>query len=105
MNGRAQSTAPGDRRSSSSTRSDAELRLPIHFRQVILENRLRNVDGCENVGDQTDRQVNCKSPDRSGTKQKQKESGYDGGHVSIDDGEESFVEAGLHRGPRRFAVA
>src|SRR6202022_4515489 len=105
MNGGAQSTASGKSRSSPSTRSDAELRLAIHFRQVILENRLRNVDGRENVGDQTDGQRDRKPADRSGAKQKQEERGHNGGDVCIDNGYKRLAEAGLDRRRWRFAVA
>src|ERR1700730_5288732 len=105
MNGRAQSTAPGENRSSPSTRSNTEFRLPIHFRQVVLENRLGYIDGRENVGDQTDRQRNGKAANRSSAEQKEKESGHHSGDVSIDDSQESLVETGLHRGRGRFAIA
>src|SRR5258708_951436 len=61
----------GRSRNSSSTRSNAKFRLAIHFRQVIFKNRLRNVDGRENVGDQTDGQGDRKAADGSGAEQKQ----------------------------------
>src|SRR6266852_9318451 len=46
--------------------SDTKFRLPIHFRQMIFENRSGNVDGRENVGDQTYDQGDRKSADGSG---------------------------------------
>src|ERR1700758_2703190 len=51
---------------SPSTDLNAQFRLTIHLRQVILENRLRNVDGRENVRDQTDGQGDSKAADWSG---------------------------------------
>src|ERR1700747_1902988 len=60
---------------SSSTRSDTEFRLPIHFRQVIFENRLGNINGGEHVGDQADGQGDGKPTDGSGAKQEQEEGG------------------------------
>src|SRR5258708_40071056 len=60
---------------SSSTRSNAKFRLPIHFRQVIFENRLRNINRSENVGDQTNGQGDRKPPDRSGAEQEYEEGG------------------------------
>src|SRR6202022_593969 len=105
MNGGAQSTASGKSRSGPSTRSDAKFRLAIHFRQVIFENRLGNIDGRENVGDQTDGQGDRKPANRSGAKQKQEERGHHGGDVRIDNGQKRFVETSLDGRRRRFAIA
>src|SRR5438445_499543 len=70
---------------SPSTNSNAQFRLTIHLRQVILENCLRNVDGRENVRNQTYGQGDREAADWSGAEQKEEERGYDGGYVSIDD--------------------
>src|SRR5882762_1425267 len=104
MNGRVQKCRWVERRSPS-TRSNAELRLTIHLGQVILENCLRNVDGCEHVRDQSDGQSDRKTTDGSGAEQKEEEGRHDGRHVRIDDGQKRLVEPGLDRGRRRFAVA
>src|SRR5260370_40835135 len=95
----------GRSRNSSSTRSNAKFRLAIHFRQVIFKNRLRNVDGRENVGDQTDGQGDRKAADGSGAEQKQEEGGHNCGDVRIDNGQKRLVEACLDGGRRRLAVA
>src|SRR6266849_8700501 len=100
MSGGAQSTAPGKYRNSPSTGSNAQSRLAIHFRPVLFENCLGNVDGREYVGDQTYGQGDRKPANRSGAKQKEEERGDHGGHVRIDNGEERLVKAGLYRGPR-----
>src|ERR1700730_5455694 len=92
-------------RSSPSTKSNAQFRLAIHLRQVILENCRGNINGRENVGNQTYRQGDRKAPDGPGAEQKEEESGNDRRDVSIDDGQEGFVKAGLHGGRRRFPIA
>src|SRR6266852_9989126 len=105
MNGRFQSAAPGSNCSSPSTRSNAEFRLTIHLRQVILENCLRNINGREHVRNQTDGQGDRKTTDGSGAEQKKEEGGDNGGHVSIDDGQKRLVKPGLDGGGGRLAVA
>jgi hypothetical protein len=42
---------------------NTEFRLSIHLGQVVLKDRFGHVDGGKDVGDQTDRQGNGKSPD------------------------------------------
>src|SRR5882762_5936188 len=94
MNGRGPKCRWVERRSPS-TRSNAQFRLTIHLRQVILENCLRNINGREHVRDQPDGQSDRKTTDGSGAKQKEEEGRYDGGHVRIDDGQKRLVKSRL----------
>src|ERR1700676_29806 len=86
-------------------RLNAQYPLAVHLPQVILEDRLGNVDRGEHVGDQTDGQGHGETANRAGTEQKQEESGDHRRDVRVDNGQESFREAGIDRGSRRLAVA
>src|SRR5579871_6471017 len=83
---------------SPSTKSDTELRLPVHLGKVILENRFGHVDRGENVGDQTDGQSDGEAANGSGSKKEQEEGGDDCRDVRIDDGQERLVEASFDGG-------
>src|SRR6476646_5758470 len=84
---------------------DAQLALPVHLGQVILENRLGNIDGREHVGDQTDRQRDGKTANRPGSEQKQEEGGDHRRDVCIDNGEKGLIETRFDGRPRRLAIS
>src|SRR5437870_7733682 len=83
---------------------NAQFRLTVHFRQVVLENRLRNEDRGEDVGDQTNRQSDGKAADRTGSKEEEEKGRDYGCHVGVDNGQEGFVKTGVHGGRRGLAV-
>src|SRR5579863_6320234 len=90
---------------SPSTKSDTELRLPVHLGKVVLENRFGHVDRGENVGDQTDGQGDGETADRPGAKKEQEERGNDRRNVRVDDGQERLVESRFDSGCGRLTVA
>src|SRR5206468_1959240 len=82
-----------------------QLRLAIHFRQVVLENRPRDVNRREHVGDQADGQRNRETANRSGAEQEQEEGRNYGRDVRVDDRHERLLETGVHSRSWRLAVA
>src|ERR1700748_3028716 len=84
--------------------SDTEFCLTVHLGKVILKNRLRHVDRGEHVRNQTDRQRDGKSADRACSEKEQEKRRNDGGHVSVNNGQEGFVEACLNSGSGRLSV-
>src|SRR5215831_12645046 len=83
---------------------NTQLGLAIHLSQVVLENRLRYIDRCKYVGNQTDRQRNRKALDRPGPENEQEEGGNHGSYVGIDNGQKRLIEASLDSRRRRLSV-
>src|SRR5208337_5152518 len=84
---------------------DAQFRLAVHFRQVILENRLRYEDGREHVGDQTNGQRHGEAPNRAGAKDEQEKGRNHGSDVGVDNRQKGLAKPGLDRRCWRLAVA
>src|SRR5262252_3516282 len=91
--------------SGSSTDLDTQFGLPFHLGQVILENRFRNENRREHVGDQTYGQRDSEALDRASAEIKEEERRDDGRYVRVDDGQKGLVETGVDGGGSRLAVA
>ena len=84
---------------------NAQFRLAIHLRQVILEDRLRHIDRGEHVGDQADGQSDGESPDRAGAEDEQEYRRNHGGDVRVDDGQKRLIKAGFDSRRCGLAIA
>src|SRR2546421_5858560 len=85
-------------------RLNAQLRLTVHLHQVILENRLRDVDRREDVRHQTYNQCNGETADWSGPEHTQKYGRNDSRDVSIDNRQKGFVKTGINGGRRGLTI-
>ncbi len=70
--------------------------------QLPVEDKLRDKDGCKNVGNQPDNQRHGKAFHRTRAEQKENGAGDDGRHVRIDNREDRFSKSRVDRRKNRL---